>query len=546
MTLTVCVGASGSGKTTFLNDVHKSHKCTYIRQYHNLRPYIAVSSIPNFDPNKLPYWDIYVKEKKDAKIIVGGTLAGQFMAGLSGGQRKLLLFELIVQRTADQRNLLIVLDEPFAGVTDDFVPFIVKRLEDMRKEHNILLVTNDHVDVLKKMADNTVTVSAIDRSRVKVNGREGVDRELALLAMSIGDEYRHGTNNSDLEFFAKVELSKMGGIPNVGVFAVFAFGLFLLMFWDSKQGSEALVLIAAGMVAFFTLNPYFLQLVDWRVYMIEEAEALLHSSKSMNKILKTCLTLGLLLVVTIIQYLCMEAVLGTMSGADWFFGILFDNGSLLVAILLLGLYSDLPDQAVQIFGAMPFLFMIFFSTTFSPGAGVSGVKALRYLFSRFYLWCMIPGTQDQMDGCPSENNLLYLILSSLLVPFLFVSYKGLKYLIVTANKEKQSQGRRESMKSVEFAQLQIELFGDKALHNLKTVGSAADLKKLADTFTSERSIGGNVREVASRDATEKGSSDDESVDKGSFEGFMAFLNAPSPLPKTNIVAAGSSENDNRV
>ena len=81
------------------------------------------------------------------------------------------------------------------AVEDDFVPFIVKRLEEMRKEHNILLVTNDHVDVLKKMADNTVTVSAIDRSRVKVNGREGVDRDLALLAMSIGDEYRHGTNN---------------------------------------------------------------------------------------------------------------------------------------------------------------------------------------------------------------------------------------------------------------------------------------------------------------------------------------------------------------
>ena len=37
----------------------------------------------------------------------------------------------------------------------------------------------------------------------------------------------------------------------------------------------------------------------------------------MNKILKTGLTLSLLLVVTIIQYLCMEAVLGTMSGADW-------------------------------------------------------------------------------------------------------------------------------------------------------------------------------------------------------------------------------------
>ena len=68
---------------------------------------------------KLPYWDTYVKEKKDQSIIVGGTLAGQFMAGLSGGQRKLLLFELIFQRTASRDNLLIVLDEPFAGVTGE-------------------------------------------------------------------------------------------------------------------------------------------------------------------------------------------------------------------------------------------------------------------------------------------------------------------------------------------------------------------------------------------------------------------------------------------
>ena len=58
-----------------------------------------------------------MKEKKDHNIIVGGTIAGQFMAGLSGGQRKLLLFELIFQRTLQQDNLLIVLDEPFAGVT---------------------------------------------------------------------------------------------------------------------------------------------------------------------------------------------------------------------------------------------------------------------------------------------------------------------------------------------------------------------------------------------------------------------------------------------
>jgi uridine kinase len=95
MTLTVCIGASGSGKTTFLNDVYKAHKCIYIRQYHTLRPYITVKTIPNFDESQLPFWDIYVREGKADTIKVGGTMAGQFTAGLSGGQRKMLLFEII-------------------------------------------------------------------------------------------------------------------------------------------------------------------------------------------------------------------------------------------------------------------------------------------------------------------------------------------------------------------------------------------------------------------------------------------------------------------
>ena len=52
-------GSSGSGKTTFLNSVHDLHKCTYVRQYHTLRPYIPVSKIPDFDPTQLPYWNLY-------------------------------------------------------------------------------------------------------------------------------------------------------------------------------------------------------------------------------------------------------------------------------------------------------------------------------------------------------------------------------------------------------------------------------------------------------------------------------------------------------
>ena len=98
-----------------------------------------------------------------------------FAAGLSGGQRKLLLFELIYQRTANQSDLLLVLDEPFAGVTDDFVPWIVDRLNKMSKNHNIVLVINDHIDTLKKIADNSIVVSAIDRTKVKVNGLHSVD-----------------------------------------------------------------------------------------------------------------------------------------------------------------------------------------------------------------------------------------------------------------------------------------------------------------------------------------------------------------------------------
>jgi len=533
MTLTVCVGSSGSGKTTFLNDVHKSHKCTYIRQYHNLRPYIAVSAIPNFDPTKLPYWDIYIKEKKEKSIIVGGTIAGQFMAGLSGGQRKLLLFELIFQRTATQNNLLIVLDEPFAGVTDDFVPFIVERLNEMRKKHNILLVTNDHVDTLKKMADNTVTVSAIDRSTVKINGKNGVNRDLALLAMSIGDDYQHTTNNKDLEFFCSVEFSKNGGILNVAAFAVFAFGLFLLMFWDSAPGNEAFVLIAAGIVSFFTANPYFLQLVDWRIFMVEEAEALLHSSKSMNKALKTCLTLFLLFIVSTIQFGCMEAVIGTLSGPEFFIAVLFDNLSLLVSMLLLGLYTDLPDQAVQILGAMPFLLMIFFSTIFSPGAGVNGLKELRYLFSRFYLWCMLPEDLG-MEGCPESNTLLYLVLASLVVPFLFVSYKLGTGWYKKSHEGKSESSRRESMKSLAFAELQLELFGEKALENLKHLGSTHDLQKLAASISNSK-----------RSLMQKETSDISDEGGQGFDDFMSYMN-DSDSKNVHVVKPSTEKADENV
>ncbi|KAL7553391.1 hypothetical protein ACHAWF_016668 [Thalassiosira exigua] len=440
------------------------------------------------------------REEKDQSIIVGGTMAGQFMAGLSGGQRKLLLFELIVQRTASQENLLIVLDEPFAGVTDDFIPFIVKRLEEMRIKHNVLLVTNDHVETLKNMADNTITVSAIKRNEVKVNGKEGVERDLALLAMSIGDDYKGGTGNQDLEFFRRVELSKNGGIVEIAAFTAFLFGLFLLTFWDSKPGSEALVLIAGGLVTYFSIQPYFLHLGDWRVFMTEEAEALLHSSKSMNKLLKSSLTLFLLVAATCVQFGCQAAVIKTITT---------------------------PEIFVEIYGAMPFLFMIFFSTTFSPGAGVPGLKELRYLFPRYYMWCMLPEGAVTMEGCPESHLPLYLVLSALLVPITFSLYKATNALYKKFNFEKKELTQRGSMTSYEFAELQMELFGAKALENLKRIGSTHDLSSIEASIAKSKL---NLTEHTKR----------ASEDGQEYDDFLTILN------KSDTGSPNAEAGDDRV
>eukprot|EP00984_Skeletonema_dohrnii_P031828 scaffold24854_cov78-Skeletonema_dohrnii-CCMP3373.AAC.1 len=448
-----------TGKTTFLNDVHKHHDCTYIRQYHNLRPYITVSSIPAFDPTQLPYWDIYIREKKDESIIVGGTIGGTFMPGLSGGQRKLLLFELISQRTASKKDLLIVLDEPFAGVTDDFVPFITKRLNEMRQKHNILLVTNDHVDLLTTMADNSVVVSAIDRTKVKVNDIEGIGRELALKAMSVGDDYSYNNvGKQDLKFFLNVELSKHGGKKHQDAFVYFNY----------SPGSEPLIIIASSLVAFFIGNPYIFTMVDWRNYMIEEADALLHSSKTMNKALKLGLALIVQLFISSVQYGVIQAVMvgDSLTSAYIFFGLTFDFSALLLPTVLFGLFTRLPFETVILIGSLPGLLMIFFSTGFSPGAGIDGLKAVRYLFPRFYLFCMIPGYELLLEGCPESNAdaLTYLILTSLIVPVMFVCYAAAQAMKTKLRKAKEMESRSELVNSKEFAELQSLLYEKKREH----------------------------------------------------------------------------------
>ena len=479
LTCTFYVALSSLRRTTFLEDVRKSHKCTYIRQYHTLRPYIIVSRIPNFDPSQLPYWDVYVNEGKANTIKAGGTMAGEFTAGLSGGQRKLLLFELIYQRTKGQRDLLIALDEPFCGVTDDFLPFIVKRLEEMKDKFNLLLVTNDHVDKLTHMADNTIRVSALDRSTVSINQREKVDREKAILALSLGDEYVYTTTTADLKFFFDVEVYSNGALLGIAVFSIFCNILFIATFWGSNEDSAALVLVAGGIIAFFCVQPYLLSLVDWRNAMLEEAEALVHASKGMNKALKSVLTLLIIIILSALEFGVVNAVINGLSDVKFWVGMLFDSASLTFPPICLGLYTRLPFQAVEILGGLPFLLMIFLSTTFSPGSGVPVLKELRYLFSRFYFWCMVPGVKYSMENCPpDETNLLYLVLSGFLGVVVFLCFMGL-LKIKKKLKAKEMKSKRASMIDTEFHTLQIELYGEKVLQQLQHAQTSISMNSVS-------------------------------------------------------------------
>jgi hypothetical protein len=390
-------------------------------------------------------------------------MAGEFTAGFSGGQRKMLLFELIYQRTKHLSDLLICLDEPFAGVTDDFLPYLKQRVEDIRKRHNLLLVTNDHIAALTAQSDNILTVSAIDRKIVKINETEGIDRELALHALSNGNNYTPPNSKDDLKFFFQTEVfSLAGGIGAVMAFTTFAMAMIILSYWDSQAGSEALVLVAVQIVAFFCINPYLIALSDWRNFMTEESEALMHASVAVNKALKTTLTLVILTVITCIAYIVLQIVIETMDDSKYLFAMFFDSASLTFPFLCTGLYTNLSFQACQIVSSLPFLFMIFFSTTFSPGAGVDGIKGLRYLFARFYFWCMVPGYKEVMEGCPADDMLEFWCAASGCIGLVMFLVGYAIYTFKESRKAKASDGKREKIESSpEFQSLQKVLFADK-------------------------------------------------------------------------------------
>ena len=114
-----------------------------------------------------------------------------------------------------------------------------------------------------------------------------------------------------------------------------------------------------------------------------------------------------------------------------------------------------------------------------------------------------------MEECPENNTVLYLILASLTVPILFVCYKGAKAVLNKAKGAKAMTSRRESMKTKEFAELQLELFGQKALRNLKHIGSVADLEKLAGSLQSTKRLSIDMASSAVTDVVVEIDDDEE-------------------------------------
>jgi hypothetical protein len=195
--------------------------------------------------------------------------------------------------------------------------------------------------------------------------------------------------------------------------------------------------------------------------MLEEAEACTHASKGLNKALKTSIVIGMLFLLTMVEFGCVNAITdGQFLHVAYWLAMFCDVFSLTFPGTIVAIYTRLPLQMAQLLGTLPFLLMIFFSTTFSPGSGVAVVKELRYLFPRFYFWCMLPGIQEEMDGCPSttERNTTYLVLSSLVGVAIFGTCRFLGKLRKRTRSAKKIASSTAMVNDPEFQNLQGELF----------------------------------------------------------------------------------------
>jgi len=133
----VITGPSGCGKSTFVESLAPH---IFMSQYHAIRPDGVVDTFYPMAQLKLPFL-----------VSKGTRFGGQLMPGLdvkglSGGQRKLCIcahINLVVIRSA--KKLIIVLDEPLAGVTSNYIGYVTDMIHEWSKRGNsVAVIDNDH------------------------------------------------------------------------------------------------------------------------------------------------------------------------------------------------------------------------------------------------------------------------------------------------------------------------------------------------------------------------------------------------------------------
>ena len=118
--------------------------------------------------------------------------------------------------------------------------------------------------------------------------------------------------------------------------------------WDSRTGSEALVLVAIQLVCWLCIYPFLITLTDWRNVMIEEAEALVHSSVQTKLALKSCVVLVLLLAASALGCAVLSACISTLRATEYWLFMLIDLSYISLPFICFGLYSKSPLQVEPI------------------------------------------------------------------------------------------------------------------------------------------------------------------------------------------------------
>ena len=269
--------------------------------------------------------------------------------------------------------------------------------------------------------------------------------------------------------------------------------------------------------------------------MHEESHALVHSFPALYRALKTALTMTLILVVSWAEFGVVNAVMtnsSLLSRISIWIGMFTDSLSMTFALIGLGIYTHLEFQRVEILGTLPFLLMVFFSTTFSPGSGLPGIKELRYLFARFYFWCLVP--IDDMEGCPDTSNewtlVVYMCLASLVGVVLFVSIQVVRTCRTRSKTAQTVEFRQSLLLQPDFVQLQHSLFGDHhMLHHYRRRVSLLDPNDDDDDYDQENSDGANDKRESMEQPTSQ-----ETTSSNKKDDYDAPLDEEECLPEDEV------------